>query len=181
MMPATIVIRKCRSLAKAAGAPGQAAAATAPAAAATAATAATSSAAAAAAAAASAAAAPSAATAARILLAGARRWGVFLVEDVERPQADVGDLFLIERDLGRGGLPPRCILGRDGGRGGCTARQRQRHADGSHHRHNFFSTGSLRSLLRTWHVGPPMPSGKCFVAALFVRSATTPRKAGCAC
>src|SRR5262249_56848685 len=52
------------------------------------------------------------------------RSGVFLVEDVERPQADVGDFFLTESDLGRGGIPRRYFRGRHGGCCGCAARQR---------------------------------------------------------
>src|SRR6516164_10241014 len=79
------------------------------------------------------------------------RSGVFLVEDVERPQADVGDFFLTESDLGRGGIPPRDFRGRHSGCCGCAARQRQRHADDSHHRYGFLRMLSLRSTLRVRH------------------------------
>src|SRR6516164_5429884 len=79
------------------------------------------------------------------------RSGVFLVEDVERPQADVGDFFLTESDLGRGGIPRRYFRGRHSGCCGCAARQRQRHADDSHHRYGFLRMFSLRSTLRVRH------------------------------
>src|SRR5262252_6393034 len=79
------------------------------------------------------------------------RFGVFLVEDVERPQADVGDFFLTESDLGRGGIPRRYFRGRHGGRCGCAARQRQRHADDSNNRYGFLRMFSLRSTLRVRH------------------------------
>src|SRR5262249_8341400 len=129
--------------------------------AAAAASAAAASAAAAAAAAAAASAAASAATAAPAAAAASaasgksfaksRRSGVFLVEDVERPQADVGDFFLTEGDLGRGGIPRRYIRGRHSGCRGCAARQRQRHADDSHYRYGFLRMFSLRSTLRVRH------------------------------
>jgi hypothetical protein len=57
-------------------------------------------------------------------LLAARYAGVFLVEDVERPQTDVGDFFLIERDLRRHDSPRRRIGGRHGRRSGCTASER---------------------------------------------------------
>jgi hypothetical protein len=76
------------------------------------------------------------------------RAGVLLVEDVERPQADVGDFFLIESELGPAGVPGRCIRGRHSGCGRCAAGQRQRHADGSNHRDGFLPALSLRSVLR---------------------------------
>src|SRR5262249_34637541 len=79
------------------------------------------------------------------------RSGVFLVEDVERPQADVGDFFLTESDLGRGGIPRRYIRGRNSGCRGCAARQRQGHTDDSHHRYDFLRMFSLRSTLRVRH------------------------------
>ena len=79
------------------------------------------------------------------------RSGVFLVEDVERPQADVGDFFLIEGDLGRGGIPRRYFRRRHSSRRGRTARQRQRHADDSNHRYRFLRIFSLRSTLRMRH------------------------------
>jgi hypothetical protein len=74
------------------------------------------------------------------LLAGPGCSGGFLVEDVERPQADVGDFFLIEGDLGRSGIPGRHIRRRYGGCRGGAARQRQRYADDSHRRYDFFPT-----------------------------------------
>src|SRR6516225_5861988 len=96
--------RSAPSLADTANSPRQAAPAAAAAAAAAAASAAS------AAPAASAAAAASAASGKLFPKSG--RPGVFLVEDVERPQADVVDFFLTESDLGRGGIPPRdlCCL-----------------------------------------------------------------------
>ena len=141
------------SLADAANSPRQAAAA---ASAASAAAAAAACAAAATASAATSAAAPAAAAAAASaasgkLFAESGRSGVFLVEDVERPQADVGDFFLTESDLGRGGIPRRYICGRNSGCRGCAARQRQGHADDSHHRYDFLRMFSLRSTLRVRH------------------------------
>src|SRR5262249_62043383 len=86
--------------------------------------------AAAAAAAASAASAASAAPAASCKsFPKSRRSGVFLVEDVERPQADVGDFFLTESDLRRGGVPPPDFPGRPSGGGGGGAPPRRRHPD----------------------------------------------------
>jgi hypothetical protein len=79
------------------------------------------------------------------------RAGVLLVEDVERPQANVGDFFFTERDLGRGDIPGGRIRGRHSSRRRRSARQRQRHADDSHHRYGFLPTLSLRSVLRMWH------------------------------
>src|SRR5215831_18950578 len=79
------------------------------------------------------------------------RSGVFFVEDVERAQADVGDFFLTESDLGRGGIPRRYFRGRHSGCGGCAARQRQRHADDSRYRYDFLWIFSLRNTLRLRH------------------------------
>src|SRR5215471_9264392 len=79
------------------------------------------------------------------------RSGVFLVEDVERPQADVSDFFLTESDLRRGGIPRRYFRGRHSGCGGCAARQRQRHADDSRYRYDFLWIFSLRNTLRLRH------------------------------
>jgi hypothetical protein len=133
-----------RVLADLATSPGQAAAAaasataTAPSAAATAASAAAS--------AASAASAPL-----RNLFPDVGRAGVFLVEDVEGPQADVGDFFFTEGDLGQRGIPGRRIRDRHSGRRGCPARERQRHAHDSDNRYGLFATLSLRSLLLARH------------------------------
>jgi hypothetical protein len=135
--------RSAPTLADTANSPRQAAAAaSAAAAAATAATAAAASAA-------SAAAAAPAASGEFFPKSG--RSGVFFVEDVERAQADVGDFFLTEGDLGRGGIPRRYFRGRHSSRGGRAARQRQRHADDSHHRYGFLWIFSLRSTLRVRH------------------------------
>src|SRR5215813_5557128 len=138
--------RSAPTLADTANSPRQAAAATSAAAASAAA------AAAAAAAASAASAAPAAAAAASSkFFPKSGRSGVFLVEDVERPQADVGDFFLTESDLGRGGIPRRYFRGRHSGCGGCAARQRQRHADDSNHWYGFLRKFSLRSTLRVRH------------------------------
>ena len=96
-------------------------------------------------------AAPTASAASGKSFPNSGRSGVFLVEDVERPQADVGDFFLTESDLGRGGIPRRYICGRNSGCRGCAARQRQGHADDSHHRYDFLRMFSLRSTLRVRH------------------------------
>jgi hypothetical protein len=108
---------------------------------------------AAASAAASTAAAPTAAAAASAgnPFAEPGRAGIFFVEYVERPQADVDDFLLAERDL-RGGLPPRGgFSGRHSGRRGCTAGERQRHADHSQDRYGFLATLSLRGSLLMRH------------------------------
>lgn len=90
-------VRRYR-LAKAASAPGQAA--TAPShAASAAATSAASTAATAPAATATAATATASATAGQLNVAILRRGGVLLVEDVERGEAHIGDLFFAESDL----------------------------------------------------------------------------------
>jgi hypothetical protein len=167
------------SLADGATSPGQAAAA---------ASAATTAAAAAAAATAASAAAPATAAAAtsaplRNLFPDVGRAGVFLVEDVERPQADVGDFFLTEHDLGESGIPGRRIRTRHGGRGGCSARERQRRDSDSYNRYGLLVSFSLRSLLLVRHrlVLPYLPAdvrgyGPSLVA-VFVAFAQTPGKA----
>ena len=137
--------RSAPTLADTANSPRQTAAAASAAAASAAATTA------AAAAASAASAAPTASAASGKSFAKSGRSGVFLVEDVERPQADVGDFFLIEGDLGRGGIPRRYFRGRHSGCCGCAARQRQRHADDSNHRYGFLRMFSLRSTLRVRH------------------------------
>jgi len=143
--------RSAPSLADTANSPRQAAAAASAAAAAAAATAAAAAAASAASAAPAASAAAAASAASGKFFPKSGRFGVFLVEDVERPQADVGDFFLTESDLGRGGIPRRYFRGRHGGRCGCAARQRQRHADDSNNRYGFLRMFSLRSTLRVRH------------------------------
>src|SRR5262245_14264325 len=135
--------RSAPTLADTANSPRQAAAA------ASAAAAAATAAAAAAASAASA--APAAPAASGEFFPKSGRSGVFFVEDVERAQADVGDFFLTEGDLGRGGIPRRYFRGGHSGCGGCAARQRQRHADDSNHRYGFLQMFSLRSTLRVRH------------------------------
>ena len=142
--------RSAPTLADTANSPRQTAAA-ASAAAASAAASAAAAAASAASAAAPAAAAAAASAASGKLFAESGRSSVFLVEDVERPQADVGDFFLTESDLGRGGIPRRYIRGRNSGCRGCAARKRQGHADDSHHRYDFLRMFSLRSTLRVRH------------------------------
>src|SRR5207245_11073312 len=78
--------------------------------------------------AAAAAAAASAAAAARAgnSLAEPGSAGVFFVEYVKRPQADVDDFLFAERDLRRGLTPGRRIRGRHSGRPGCAPRDRPR-------------------------------------------------------
>jgi len=137
---------ECPGLADGATAPRQAAAATAATAAATAAT----SAAASAASATSAAAATSAATSGHLFTK--RRPEVLLVEDIERAEADVGDLLLGEGEpRARRGILRRHVRHRTGGCRRCAARQRQRHANDSQRRHDFLPALSLRSLLRHCH------------------------------
>jgi hypothetical protein len=111
----------------------------------------------AAAAAASTASAPSTASTAstaspRELHAGLRCSGVFLVEDIESRQADVGNFLLAERnhrtrcDVLRGNIRHRR-------RGRSAACHRQRHPGDSEHRQGFPHTLSLRSLLPMRHSG----------------------------
>jgi len=103
--------------------------------------------------------AASAATAALgLLFAEPARPGVFLVEDKERPQADVGNFFLIESDFGNPcGVLRLYVCRRRTECCGSAARQRQRHADDSQRRYNFLPTLSLRSLLRQGHSLSSMP------------------------
>jgi hypothetical protein len=141
--------------------------AAAPAAAASAAPATTSAGSGTASAASAAAAAPAAAAASGQLLAQPGRAGRFLVEHVERPQADVRDLFFTEGNLGRrGGIARRHVRRRNSGRGGCAARERQRNADHTHHRYGFLPTPSIRSLLLVRH---------CRVSDLELEEWTAPR------
>jgi hypothetical protein len=136
---------ECLGLADGATAPRQAAAATA----ATTAPAATS-AAASAASATSAAAATSAATSGHLFTE--RRPEVLLVEDIERAEADVGDLLFGEGEpRTRRRVLRRNIGHRTGGCCRCAARQRQRHANDSQRRYDFLPALSLRSLLRHCH------------------------------
>jgi hypothetical protein len=124
-----------RDLAPAAVAPRRAAAATAAAAAATSATAATSAA---------------AATAPGYLHAAA---DVFLVEQMERRQADVGD-FLVTEDHGLSRYIVRRLLHvrRRHGSCGCASHQRQSQSRGPKGRCSSFGhTLRLRSLLHSWH------------------------------
>ena len=107
---------------------------------------------------------------------------VFLVEDVERPQADVGDFFLTESDLRWGGIPRRYIRRRHSGCRGCAACQRQRHTDNPKHRYGFLRIFSLRSTFRLRHsLSPPTPASEYSTPeTLFVRFAHAPGKADCA-
>lgn len=84
-----------------------------------------------------------------------RRDRAFPVEHIERRQADVGDLFFSKRELRRSGNPRRRVSGRCGCCR-CAARQRQRCADESYHRYDFFRMFSLRSALRVRH-SPVLP------------------------
>ena len=100
----------------------------------------------------------------------------FPVEHIERRQADVGDLFFSESELRRSGSPRRRVRGRRGCCR-CAARQRQRYADDSYHRYDFFRMFSLRSALRVRHsrVLPRLlanvpKSGTAFVRFAFARS-----------
>jgi hypothetical protein len=98
--------------------------------------------------------APSTASAAspRKLHAGLRCSGVFLVEDIEGRQADVGNFLLAERnhrtrcDVLRGNIRHRR-------RGRSAACHRQRHPGDSERRQGLPYTLSLRSLLRMRHSG----------------------------
>src|SRR5262249_54461372 len=80
--------------------------------------------------------------------------GRFLVEDKERAQAYVGNLLLAQRDLRRGGLPPRRVRGRYCGCCVRTADQRQG-ADDPDNRDRLLSLFSLRRALAIPHRGLP--------------------------
>jgi hypothetical protein len=114
------------------------------------------SAAASAASAASAAATSAAATSGK-LLTELERSGVFLVEDIERRQADVRDFFVTESDnLTRCRIRRRHIRYRSAGRCGCSgAHHRQRDPGESQHGHSFTSTLALRRALRLRHYRIP--------------------------
>jgi hypothetical protein len=100
----------------------------------------------------------------------------FPIEHIERRQADVGDLFFSERELRRSGSPRRRARGRRGCCR-CAARQRQRYADDSYHRYDFFRMFSLRTALRVRHsrvlprllVANVPKSGTAFVRLAFAR------------
>jgi hypothetical protein len=106
-------------------------------------------------------AAPAAATAAAAtaatpgnFLADLRRCGIFLIEHVERRQADVRDFLLAKKDLMiRRGILRRDIRRDSTSRCGRSARQRQRQPGSPQHRYCFASPLSLRSLLGTRHLG----------------------------
>jgi hypothetical protein len=86
------------------------------------------------------------AAAASFFYAGLQVRGVFLIEDKESRETDVGELFLTERDfMGRCNLLQRQI-GRRAGRRGCATSHRQQ-PSGSQNRYRFRPL-SLRSLLR---------------------------------
>ncbi len=92
----------------------------------------------------------------------ARCRGVFLVEDVERRQADVGNLLLTEKDfVMRQGILRRYVRRRSAGRRGCSTRQRQRHPGYSQHGYGFPPTVPFRSLLRTRHLESSHTFGQC--------------------
>jgi hypothetical protein len=76
----------------------------------------------------------------------------FPVEDIEGPQADVGDFLLIENGngIGRSLRLRRSMLRRYGGCR-CAARHRQGGPGGSKYRQGGMLTSSLRSLLRARH------------------------------
>jgi hypothetical protein len=131
-------------LADLATSPGQAAAAAS-------ATAAAAAAATAASAAASATATAAASAPLRNLFPDVGRADVFLIKDVKRPQADVGDFFLIESDLGSACVPGRCIRSRHSGCRGCTTRQRQRYSGDSHDRDGLPTSLPLRSTFCVRH------------------------------
>ena len=124
---------------------------------------ATASAAAASAAAVSAAAAvPAAAAAGKFLYARLQVCGVFLVEDKERRQTDVGELFLTERDfVRRCGLLQRQIRGRRAGRRGCATSHRQQPSS-SQNRNRFRPCFRFGACFACDMVSPPISSNKMF-------------------
>jgi hypothetical protein len=77
------------------------------------------------------------------------RPGVFVVEDIESRQSNVGDFFLIESKCA---VRRRSIARRTNGRSGRAACQRQRPGD-SQYRYGFQPTLSLRTSLAMRHGG----------------------------
>jgi hypothetical protein len=75
----------------------------------------------------------------------------FLVENVERPQTDVGDFLFTERDF-----RARCSIPRIRYR---STHQRHRHANDSHNRYGLLQV----LLLCLGHSESSMPAGKCYV------------------
>ena len=92
------------------------------------------------------------------------RPGVFVVEDIESRQTNVGDFFLIESKCA---VRRRSIARRTNGRSGRAARQRQRPSD-SQYRYRFRPTLSLRTSLAMRHGG-----GLSFTPALLCNYTTT--------
>jgi hypothetical protein len=117
------------------------------------------------------------------LLAGPGCPSAFLIEDEERTQADVGDLFFGESEfvirydvLGR---YIRCHCRSRCRR--CAANQRQRHPNSSQHWYGFLRTPSLRTSLRVPHVGSSNAyHHEMFVARISVRLDRRPCKSVCA-
>jgi hypothetical protein len=105
---------------------------------------------------------------------------VFPVKDPEGPQADVSYFLLGENDCITRCARQRYIRWRCGDRRGGAARQRQRHADGSHDWYRVFRQLALRSLLVTWHSrGPLMPLQTDDRRSYILRMASAPGKTNC--
>ena len=86
---------------------------------------------------------------------------VFLVENMERRQADIGNFILAERNfLTHGCVSPRRIRSRYGccGHSAC---ERQRQSGRSQKGHSFTSTVSLGGLLRARHRNSPRLTAFC--------------------
>jgi hypothetical protein len=84
--------------------------------------------------------APSAASAADKLYAGLGCPDVFLVEDIERRQGNVGNFLLTKSDFG---VPGRHVHCRSSGYRGCAARHRQRQSGGPQQGYGACSTLSF--------------------------------------
>src|SRR5262245_53490072 len=79
---------------------------------------------------------------------------VFLVEDIERRQGNVGNFLLTKSDfLALSGVPGRHVGWLSCGYRRCAARQRQGQPGGPQQGHGAGSTLPLRSLLRVRHGG----------------------------
>ena len=116
-----------------------------------------------------------------VLLAGPVEFFVenFLVENEERPQADVGDFLFTEIDLWAWYvIPQRSVRCRTKGSCCvCAACQRHRRADRAGDRQGLLQVLSLRLLLLVWGMSrPPMPYCKCYIEFVAHNAIGTPSR-----
>jgi hypothetical protein len=104
---------------------------------------------------------------------------VFLVEHIERRQADVGDFFLTEREcLTRRHVQRLWRVRYRSDRCGCTPDQRKSQTSCPQHRDGFRRTLFLRSQFHSWHSRFLHTCKKCFESSkAILRWANAPCKA----